>query len=302
MRDGVEVVERRRVREHDCAEPLSLQRPIFYCTRKTGIDLREHGGIGRQQLVIHRVAVDDERALTLQLHERGRFPAARAARDADNVHFPHERVPDGIVRHGGGAQNAVRRVREIDERGLPADAAGPAVDDGRDLPIEIRQHIVCRFRARRAGGIGRRRGQRQLRGLDERQRGRVIRAAQADSLPTRAHDLGHAVLCPQHDRERAGPERLGQRVCRRRHIGAVARHGGCVVHHQRQWLDGRPALDLIDLRNGGGIQSVAGKAVDRLRRDGDELPGADGIRCLRDLGCDSFRVHVSSADARSFSA
>ena len=74
------------------------------------------------------------------------------------------------------------------------------------------------------------------------------------------------------------------------------------MHHQRQWLDGRPALDLIDLRNGGGIQSVAGKAVDRLRRDGDELPGADGIRCLRDLGCDSFRVHVSSADARSFSA
>ena len=32
------------------------------------------------------------------------------------------------------------------------------------------------------------------------------------------------------------------------------------------------------------------------------LPGADGIRRLRDLGCDSFRVHASSADARSFSA
>ena len=75
-----------------------------------------------------------------------------------------------------------------------------------------------------------------------------------------------------------------------------------IVHHQRQRLDGRTALDLIDLRDGIGVQPVSGKAIDRLRRDGDELPSADGIRRLRDLGCDSFRVHVSSADARSFSA
>ena len=252
--------------------------------------------------MIHRVAVDDERALALELHERGRFAAAGAARNADDVHFLHKRVPHSVVRHGGRAQDAVRRVREVDERGLPADAAGAAVDDGRDLPVEIREHVVRRFRARRAGGIGRRRSQRQLRGLDERQRGRVIRAAQADGLTARAHDLGHAVLRSQHDRERPGPEGLGQCVRRRRHINAVARHGGRVVHHQRQRLDSRPALDLIDLHDGIGVQPVAGKAIDCLRRDGDELTGADGLRRLRDLGCDSFRVHASSTDARSFSA
>ena len=302
MRNGVEIVERRRIREHDRAELLALQYPIFYCTRKTGVDLREHGGIGRQQLMIHRVAVDDERTLALELHERGRFAAAGAARDADDVHFLHERIPDGVVRHGGGAQNAVRRAREVDERGLPADATGAAVDDGRDLPVEIRKHVIRRLRARRAGGIGGWRGQRQLCSLDERKRGRVIRAAQTDGLPACAHDLGHAGLRPQHDRERPGPERLGERVRRRRHISAVVRHSGRVVHHQRQRLYGRPALDLIDLRDGSRIQPVAGKAIDRLRRDGDELAGADGVRRLRDLGCDSFRVHVSSADARSFSA
>ena len=302
VRNGVEIVERRRIREHDRAELLALQYPIFYCTRKTGVDLREHGGIGRQQLMIHRVAVDDERTLALELHERGRFAAAGAARDADDVHFLHECIPDGVVRHGGGAQNAVRCAREVDERGLPANAAGAAVDDGRDLPVEIRKHVIRRLRARRAGGIGGWRGQRQLCSLDERKRGRGIRAAQANGLPACAHDLGHAGLRPQHDRERAGPERLGERVRRRRHINAVVRHGRLVVHHQRQRLYGRPALDLIDLRDGSRIQPVAGKAIDRLRRDGDELAGADGVRCLRDLGCDSFRVHASSADARSFSA
>ena len=302
MRDGVEIVERRRVRKHDRAEPLSLQRPIFYCTRKTGVDLREHSGIRCQQLVIHCVAVDDERALALELHERSRLAAAGAARDADDVHLAHERVPDGIVRHGGGAQDAVRRAREINERGLPPDAAGAAVDDGCDLPVKIRQYIVRRLRARRAGGIGRRCCQRQLRRLNERERGRVIRAAQADGLSARAHDLGHAGFGAQHDRERTGPEGLGQRMGRLRHGVAVARHRRGIVHHQRQRLDARPAFDFIDLRDSLGVEAVSGKAVDRLRRDSDELPGADGIRRLRDLGCDPLCFHASSTDARSFSA
>ena len=302
VRDGVEIVKRRRVRKHDRAELFALQRPIFYCTRKTGVDLREHGSIRCQQLVIHRVAVDDERALPLQLRERGRLAAARAARDADDVHLAHERVPDGIVRHGGCTQNAVRRAREVNERGLPPDAARTAVDDGCDLSVKIRQHIVRRFRARRAGGIGRRCCQRQMRRLNERERGRVIRAAQTDGLPARAHDPGHAVFGAQHDRERAGPKGLGQRIGRLRHRGAVVRHRRSVVHHQRQRLDARPAFDFIDLRDGFGVKPISGEAVDRLRRDGDELPGADGVRRLRDLGCDPLCFHASSTDARSFSA
>ena len=52
------------------------------------------------------------------------------------------------------------------------------------------------------------------------------------------------------------------------------------MQHKRQWLYLRSALDLINLLDRVGVKSAACKAVNRFRRNGNELPCGYVAECL----------------------
>ena len=75
------------------------------------------------------------------------------------------------------------------------------------------------------------------------------------------------------------------------------------MQHKRQWLYLRPALDLINLLDRVGVKSAARKAVNRFRRNGNELPcGYERSRCVQIIFSDYLSFHQLSACLLSFSA
>ena len=121
----------------------------------------------------------------------------------------------------------------------------------------------------------------------------MIRAAQADRLPSRADYLRYTGLGLHHNRQRPRPEPLRQRVRLRRDVFAVALHRRRVMHHERQWLDLRAALDLVDLRYGLLVKTVPREAVHSLRRDGYESAAAHYSDKLVGAAYISLCVHVT---------
>ena len=69
--------------------------------------------------------------------------------------------------------------RSIEGRLVPHGVFANAVDYGVDLPVKVGKYLLCRFRARLPGGIGRGRRQRQAAGPEQFQCQRMIRASKA---------------------------------------------------------------------------------------------------------------------------
>ena len=134
---------------------------------------------------------------------------------------------------------------------------------------------LARGRADAAGGVGAGRGKRAAEPRDQLG-AEALRHAQRDRVEAGGDQRmdGRARCERQHQRQRARPERLGK-LSRQR-----IEDGDPLGHRQRrdmgdQRIEARPALGLEDAGDGLAIGGVAGKAVDGLGRDGDDVAGLE---------------------------
>ena len=167
-------------------------------------------------------------------------------------------------------------------RGFPAKAASAAVDNSIYLPVEILKHLTGIFGAFFTRRIRRGRGKRKAAVTQQLKGKRMIRAAQADCRAACQNDGRYLGLGLQHDGQRSGPEAGGKCARLLGNIETQGVHGFAAVDHERQRLYGRAALDLIYHAHCLLVQSAAGKAVHRLRRDGDKT-------AVSDYFCGTFR-------------
>ena len=76
----------------------------------------------------------------------------------------------------------------------------------------------------------------------------------------------------QHQRQRAGPEGLGQSCREGIEAGDAVGHGA-IGDMGDQRVEARPALGLENTRHGDAVGGIASQAVNRLGRDGDDVAG-----------------------------
>ena len=96
-------------------------------------------------------------------------------------------------------------------------AARPSVQDRGDFAIHIAQNVLRRGSGRPPGRVCGRRSQRHTRRADQIARQRVRRQADAHGFQPAGHFVRDAVPFGHDHGQRTGPERLGQRLCLRRH-------------------------------------------------------------------------------------
>ena len=281
------------VGEHHRAERLAVELPVNDRACEILLYLVEHRPVGLKHPVIHGIAVYQQCAAALKLVERSGLAAACAARDADYLHTIDKRVGYLIRRKRALTQDPVRCAAEVYQRRFTPDAAFSAVKHGVDLAVEIFQNAVGVFGAWLAGRVRRRGCKGYAAFFEQLQRQRVIRAAQADRLPSRADYLRHTRRGFHHYRQRPRPELFRECIRLRRDIFAVALHRRRVMHHERQGLDLRPPLDLVYFRHGFLVKTVPREAVHSLRRDGYESAAAHYSDKLVGAAYISLCVHVT---------
>ena len=200
--------------------------------------------------------------------------------------FIHADVPQHAFHHLRGdsarTQNDRHVARRIDDAGFHADLTGAAIQNQRNAPIHIFQHVQRRRRAGTAAPVGARRGNRTACRANQRPRIRVGGQADAHRIQPRAHRVGDAVRFGQNQRHRAGPERLHQ----------LFRSGGDGTHQRRNFLHAGnvgnqrvilwAALRFKNLNDGLGVQRVCAQPIDRLCRKADQFALADELCAQRD--------------------
>ena len=302
MGDGVEIFQRLRVRKDDAPQRPAVQHPVRDAAGKTRIQLLKQLPILCQQLMINRIAVQNQAALPLDLPQGRGLAAAAAAGDAEDRHMLHQGVGDRLRRESALPQNAIGLRRHQQQGRFPPQAAGASVHNGGDFSVKIALDLLGCLGARRPGGIGRGSGKGDLRLFQKRQRQGMIRAAQAHGLAPGAHDLRHAVFGFQYDGQWAGPEALGQSIGLLGYFLAIAGHSPRVRHHQGERFALGPALHLIDVVDRLFVQAVSGQAVDRLGGHGHQLAPAQQLRRRVQFVLYDLCVHGFSACFLSFCA
>ena len=194
-----------------------------------------------------------------------------------------------LVDHGGDRLRAdlagtqqhravAGQARQVDDGRFDADLAGSAVEHRpqRAVGAELVAHVLRGGRADVAELVGRRRrdaAAAALEGLQQRDRHRMRRAAQADRVLPAGNGGGNAGGALEDHGQRAGPERGGQLARLRGNLGGpvIEVGAGRQVDDHRMVL--RPALGGIDGGDGGRVLCVGAEAVHGLGRKGDDLPG-----------------------------
>jgi hypothetical protein len=199
------------------------------------------------------------------------------------VHLAHD-VGDLRPRDRARAQQRDAAAEAGDDRRLQPDLAVAAVQHERDARAELLAHVGRAGRADAAVAV--RGGCRDAaaEGREQRARNRMRGRAQGDArLPAR-HRRGNARGLRQHQRQRTGPEGLGEARGRLGQLGRPVARGGeaAQVHDQR--VRRRPALGREDARDRGGIRRVRPEAVHGFRRECDELARVQQGDGFLDLG------------------
>ena len=302
MGDGVEILQRLCIRKDDAPQGPAVQHPVYDAAGKTRVQFLKQFPILCQQLMIDRVAVQDQTAQAFDLPQGRGLAGPAAAGDAEDRHMLHQRRGDLLRREGPLTQDAIGLRGHQEQGRFFSQAAGAAVHDGGNLSVEIALDLLGRLGARLPGGIGRWRGKGDLRFFQKLQRQGMIRAAQAHGLAPGAHDLRHALFGFQYDGQWAGPEALGQSIGLLGYFLAIARHGPRVRHHQGEGLALGPALHLIDVMDRLLVQAVAGQAVDRLGGHSHQFAPAQQLRRRVQFVLYDLCVHGFSACFLSFCA
>ena len=123
-----------------------------------------------------------------------------------------------------GAQQHRLRAGNVDDRGLHAHFAGPAIQNQGQPAVHIRQHILCRGGAGAAGAIGRRRRKRQPGQFHQAVGHRVRGHTHSHGIQPGAHLIRQPGPSGQNHAQGAGPEGLRQ----------LFSAGGDLLHHLLQ--------------------------------------------------------------------
>ena len=183
-----------------------------------------------------------------------------------------DRRLDRLARDATGAQQGGRRRRKIEHRGLDTDKAGAAVEDEGYAIAQGLRDMFGPGRADGAAAVGGRPRDRPARRPDQRLGDRMRRRADRHGIEAggRQQRDGRTRAARQHQRKRARPEARRQPVG-----GVVPAHemlrGLGVEHVADQRIELRPSLGREDRRDRALVGGVAAQAVDRFRREGDQL-------------------------------
>ena len=133
--------------------------------------------------------------------------------------------------------------------------------------------------------IGRRRHHRPAERAQDRPRHRVGGNPDRDGIKPGGGEIGHsAVACfRQHQRQRARPERLGQRDRGRVEVGNPL-PGPEIADMGDQRIERRPALGLIEPRNRARVGGIGAEAIDGLGRERDQPAFGQNTRSRRHGG------------------
>ena len=195
-----------------------------------------------------------------------------------------QRADDGLDFLAGNrtrAQQGHAAVQHGHHGALDPNGAIAAVDQGRREGAGLLDRIGESSRAGAAGPVGGRGDDGAAEGGDDGAGAGVARHADSDAVQSSAGQVADTVAIPDrgHDRQRTGPEGLGE--------GA----GAGVEHSDGLGLDGvgdmgdqgveaGAALGLEDGGDGDGVAGVRSEAIDGLGRQDDEATVGQGPRGL----------------------
>ena len=220
----------------------------------------------------------------------------------------HPRRPRRFVR-GGGSEGTEQRFQfldgnaarpeyerdlagQVDDGRFDADAAWPAIEDGRNAAIELAQHVIGRGRADSPRAVGARGGDRATDRTQQFECQRVAGHAQRERIESGAdQQRDRAVRCPaQHEAQRSRPEALHQQrgaaVDLRELLGLIRARK---VHNQR--VEMRSSLCRENRGDAFITGRVAAKPVNRLCRESDQLARAQQRRSLLERRCCEANRH-----------
>ena len=187
--------------------------------------------------------------------------------------------------HGqsAGTQESGRIAGQIQDRGLHAHRTGTTVHHALDLAVHVLHDVFCRGAAGTTGGIGTGSRNGHARLADDGQSDRMVGAADCHRVQTGCDHIGHLALALEDHGQGAGPELAGQNVGQRRHIGTVTGQPLGARQMEDQGVVLRTALCLEDPLHCCLIQTVGGKAVNRLRGNTHQTAFPQDLCCGIDL-------------------
>jgi len=204
-----------------------------------------------------------------------------------------ERADQGLDLGPGDAARAEqprRPLQQSHDRGLDADRAGTAVKRDGGRRAGFGERIGMGRWARAAGAVRRRGDDGAAEAPQKLTRDGVRRRADRNGVEPGARQVanGGPVLDRGDERQRPGPERLGQlKAARVETREALRRREIADMRDER--IETRAALGFEQARDGGRVARVGGEAVDGFRRQDDELAGVErrsgriervqGVRC-----------------------
>ena len=150
-------------------------------------------------------------------------------------------------------------------------AQGPGVEHQRDAVAELLDDMLGAGRAEPAGAVGRGRGERAAERLDHRVRRPARRAERDRRKPGNRQRMDRRIGRERHhERQRTGPEFLRQPLGASIDLAVAPRHID-VSHMTDQRVEARPPFGGEDARHRLAVRGIGGEAVDRLRRQRDQL-------------------------------
>ncbi len=131
--------------------------------------------------------------------------------------------------------------------------------------------------------IGARRGDAAAESIQQLLCDRMIGHADCDSVLAAGDDVVDGGRALRDQRQRTGPERVGELLRFRRHLAHPALQVARMIDVHDHRMRRRPVLGAEDLAHGVGVVGVRAEAVDGFRRKRDQLAGTQRFDSLLDL-------------------
>ena len=131
--------------------------------------------------------------------------------------------------------------------------------------------------------MARRRGDAAAERVEQLLGDRMIRHADRDRVLAAGDHVVDRRRALRDQRQRAGPERIGELLRFRRHLAHPALQVARMIDVHDHRMRRRPALGAEDLAHGVRVVGVRAEAVDRFRRKRDQLAGAQRFDGVLDL-------------------
>ena len=188
---------------------------------------------------------------------------------AGHSHFALKHAADHFLRHTAGSEDDRITVAQVQDSGFQADVAHAAVNNQRDFPVHVLQHMGSRGRARPAGTVRGRSGNGKIADLQHPARNGMGRHPDGDGGQAGRHFIRDRRFLFTEDRQRSGPEFPDQGKGTLRNDAQGIQLGKIVDMYDERIVRGT-ALGGENGQDGILIQRVGAEAVDRFRGEGDQ--------------------------------